>query len=143
MATGTTFRPDKYSELGALNLLFDARGVKATASANNTTNIDMLVSDDSLITGVHLLVNNAAFGDKVTLQVVDKDNVLGLGAGTVLRQPATDWYIASDVQTQLAASSLYPAKIVAGLYLRVVYTSVALLTSPTVAINYHLHKVLY
>lgn len=143
MATGTSYKPEKFVELGAVNLDFNAQGVKATATANTTTNIDYKLLDDCLITGITLLVSSATFGDKATLQVVDVDNVLGYGAGTVLKQPGTNWYMASDVQTQLSASSLYPAKITAGLYLRVIYTSTALLTGPTVCINYHLHKVKY
>lgn len=121
---------------------FNGQGVKGVVDANTTASIDLKMLDDNFITGGMLSVKDAAFGDTVTLQVIDKDNILGYGANVVLRQFITNWYIMSDTQLQLNLDLSYPAKVLSGLYLRAVYTSTSESVSPVVVINYYLHKAL-
>lgn len=120
-----------------------ATGFSGTVPANATTNLDFAIgNEDRYIQGIHLLLKNHAFGDTANLQVVDVDNVLGGGAGLVLKQFATNWSVNDQVQEQGANVFGYVAKIFAGLYIRIVYTSVAGFLSPAVQIklNCLLHK---
>lgn len=138
----TTYAPIKEADFNSKGLNFNGNGVAMTVTANTTTNIDFKVTSDNIINGLTLLVKAANTGDYATFQVVDVDNILGYGAGTVLNQFGTNWYIDASVQMQSIPRIPYPAKIIAGLYLRLVYTSTAV-TAPWVAANYHLHKVMY
>lgn len=117
------------------------QGMSQTAPAGTTTNIDLKLVDDHFMSGGILRTLNSAFGDTATFQVVDIDNVMGYGAGCILGQYATNWYMRSDSQEQVNESTPYPVKLPAGLYLRLVYTSIGT-TDVTVAIIYRLHKVL-
>lgn len=140
MPTGTKFAPSRVDEFQADKLQFNAQGVKANPSLNTATNLDLYFSDDHLITGFWLVCSGAASGDKVALQAIDTDNIMGFGAGTVLKQFATNIYLASNFDAQFDVA--YPAKIYAGLSLRIIYTSTSLLGSPFFAANFKLHKVL-
>jgi hypothetical protein len=117
------------------------QGVSGNATAGVVSSIDLKLTDDHFVTGGVLRTLNSAFGDSVTFQVVDVDNVIGYGAGTVLGQYATSVYMRSDSQEQINENIPYPAKIPAGLYLRIVYTSVGT-TDVTVTMMYRLHKIL-
>jgi len=129
-------------QFSSTNVNSAVEGVFSTATANASTNIDLYISDDCFLIGGSLLTNQAAFGDYAKFQVVDVDNTLGLGANLVLGEYIKSWYMRSDVQLQLNETVVYPAKIKAGLYLRVVYVSTGQ-NNVSVAINYRLHKALY
>lgn len=100
---------------------FRGASFKDTVSANSTKDIDYKITQERWINGGLLIVDNIGTEDKVTFQVVDKDNVLGFGAGAVLDQFITDFYIPLDKKLEIVLS--YPARIPAGLYLRLKYTS--------------------
>lgn len=142
MPANTTYRPARVLDFEYSKLNYNAQGVKANPTLNETTNIDLYFSDDHLITGFWVVGADVSFGDKIDLQVVDIDNIFGLGAGTVVNQFATNIYLPSgnfDQQFDVA----YPAKIFAGLSLRVVYhSSVSTGNTPSFAVNYKIHKVL-
>jgi hypothetical protein len=140
MPSNTTYNPTNIRDFEKTKLNFDAQGVKGTLTPNTTTTLDYLLTDDCLMTGLEVIVHNGNFGDTANLQAVDTTGITGYPAGTVLQQFATNWNIASDADIQIDMA--YPAKIIAGLTLRVVYTSTSLLTPPFVAINYKLHKIL-
>lgn len=91
-----------------------------TVAANSTKNIDYLVADERYINGGKLIVKDMGADDKVTFQVFDKDNVLGFGA-IVLDQFITDFYLPQGDPLEVALA--YPARIIPGLYLRLVYTN--------------------
>ena len=97
--------------------------------------IDLALTDDHYITGAVLRVANAAFGDTASAQVIMPDGV------TVAAQFITNWSMRSDAQEQFNFETSYPAKVPAGLILRLVYNSIGN-QPPTVAINYDLHKCL-
>lgn len=141
MPTGTKFAPSRVDEFEAAKLQFNAQGVKSNPSLNTTTNIDLYFSDDHLITGFWVVCSGANAGDKISLQAVDTDNIMGFGAGTVLKTFASNIYLAANFDAQFDVA--YPAKIYAGLSLRIIYTSTLLIgVTPFFAINYKLHKVL-
>lgn len=138
MPTGTKFNPFHTNELDKTALLFNAQGVTANPTAGTTTNIDLALTDDHLITGAWVVVSGATLGDTISFQVIDSSGVLA-PPGTMLNQFMTSWYLPASAETQL--DMVYPAKIIAGLTLRVVYTSTGA-TAPFIGINYKLHKVL-
>jgi hypothetical protein len=140
---GSKYAPSKVSEFSSKDVNASFNGVYSVATKNSTTNIDFLLSDDCLITGAMFSTKGAVYGDKVHFQVVDKDNMFGYGAGMVLNQFITNWFINPDISRQLDMENGYPAKIYAGLYLRLVYVSIGTELDIDIIINYKLHKVLW
>lgn len=131
----------KLSDMDADRVKFRGQGVSGTATAGTTTDIDMVLAEARLLDGTELLLVNQAAGDSITFQVVDKDNVLGYGAGLVLDQFASSWFVVADKQSQGQVRLPYSAEVPAGIYLRIKYTSTGG-TNVTVQCNYFLHKFL-
>ena len=116
------------------------KGFGGTAAKGTTTNIQLKLTEERRINGVRLLLRNHVWGDKLHFEVVDVDNILGYGAGVVLDRFGEDWYVDPDRLTQPDATVNYPAKILANLYIRVVYVSVGTETDVEVKANLFLHK---
>lgn len=134
MATGTAYNPQNINEFEKSKLNKDARGVSATITAGTTQDLDLTLSDDVLMSGgAVFLAKGAAQGDYVQFQV--------LQGTTIASQFITDWYLNPDVTLQQIPTSNYPAKLVAGLTLRLKYTSTGS-TDVWIAVNYNLEKVL-
>lgn len=138
MATGTSYDPRNILDFEKSKLNKAARGMKQTVTLGGTCNIDYTLADDMLLAGGSVfLVENVRWGDKVTFQV--------LNGSTVLAEFITDWYLNPETKQQAVPSSSYPAKIYAGLTLRIIYTSTGNPLSdpvPEVCINYNFEKVL-
>lgn len=132
--TGSLYSPDTWGEVQASKIQTAAVGVSGTATANTTTNIDFALTDDSLIRGIEIGVVNSNPGDTMTLQVIV--------GGSVVATPVTSWN-APVMSNTIRYESVAPQKIPGTATLRLRYTSTSLLTSPTVAINYLLLKVLF
>jgi hypothetical protein len=115
---------------------FRGASFKGTISPNSTENIDYKITQERWINGGMAIIDNIGPDDQVTFQVVDKDNILGYGAGVVLDEFISGYYIPQNgnLEIQLA----YPARIIAGLYLRLRYTSTHALGC-TVKCNLYLH----
>jgi len=135
----SVFNPTHIDEFDKTKLNFDAKGVTASITAGTSQNIDLTLTDDHLITGAWMIVDGATLGDTVNLQVVDTTGFTGYPAGTVLNQFITNFYLPTSASEQFNIT--YPAKIIAGLTLRVVYTSTGA-TNPFFAANFYLHKIL-
>jgi hypothetical protein len=118
---------------------FRGQGISGTATAGVTTNIDYKLTEARLLDGVHMILKDHAFGDSVKFQVVDVDNILGYGAGVVLDTFGESWFIVADVQSQGSINLPYSAEVLAGLYVRVAYTSVGV-TNVKFQCNLFLHK---
>lgn len=119
-----TYSPSKISDFTANNVSLKATGIAGTAVAGQVTDIDYQMPNDRIIIGGHFIAKNHVFGDTVTLQVVDKDNILGYGANLVLREFATNWGLSDDTQFQHGLEQIgIPAKVLQNLYLRFKYTS--------------------
>lgn len=141
MPTGTNYKPYRASELESNKVNANAQGVSGDISFGASSNIDYTFVDDCLITGTILFTKNANYGDKINLQIVDVTGVTGYPIGTVLLQVATNWYVCPD--SHVDVDFQYPAKLMAGLALRVVYISAGTGTGTTTAyMNYKLHKCL-
>lgn len=113
----------RLSDFNADRTHFAGFRVTGTATAGQVTNIDYALSEEKLVYGGQAILKNHVFGDCIKMQVVDVDNILGLGAGTVLGEYIQCWGVADDVQTQAAIMVEFPTKIITGLYLRIVYDS--------------------
>lgn len=141
MANNTTYNPNNITEFNKRALLFNGVGVSAVAIAGNSTNIDYKITDDMLITGAQVLTDISTFGDSLSFQVIDIDNIFGYGANLVINQFVSNWQMKSDSQEQINLQVNYPSKIPAGLYLRSIYVSTGV-SDVKISINYTLHKVI-
>ena len=101
----------------------------ATATKTTTTNIDWKIpqvtyqgqNKQTYMDGIQYKATNAVDGDRMHFQVVDIDNIFGYGAGLVLDEFGCDWPVAYDKTDVIR---LYKAKLVPGLYIRIVYISI-------------------
>ena len=117
-----------------------ATGFKGTALAGVTTNVDFAIgSEDRHINGLKLILKNHSYEDTVGFQVVDKDNVIGYGAGVVLKTFGINWNVHDDMQDQGQNTFNYVARIPAGVYIRIVYVSTGAL-DVSVKLNVILHE---
>lgn len=123
----------------ALGFRARLKGFSGTATAGQTTNIDYKITEERYINGTQVMLLNSTFGDTIKFQVVDKDNILGYGAGAVLDEFASSWNVTSDEQDQGVYVLSYPAKIIANLYIRLVYISIGE-SDVSVRVNLFLHK---
>lgn len=139
MPANTTYKPARVGDFEASKLNYDARGVSTTIPAGTQKDLDLVLADDSLITGAWMIVHDGYFGDTANFQVVDTAGAFTGVPGFVLNQFVSNWYLPPTANEQFEL--VYPAKVYAGLTLRLVYTS----TGPSdvfLAVNYKLHKVL-
>jgi len=98
------------------------QGYGYTFPAGATTSFDQVLSSTVRLQGGYYWVKNPALGDKVSLKVVDVDDILGGGAGVVVSDYVTDMPVAPwDHQQELESPTA--GLIPAGLYLRITYTS--------------------
>jgi hypothetical protein len=98
-------------------------GITGTTTASGVTNIDHKFNEDRLMNAGILLVKGGKWGDYVVLQVVDKDNVLGYGAGFVLRNFAENYYINPDSTFQVHYEVPYVGRLYNSFYLRLAYSA--------------------
>jgi hypothetical protein len=138
----TKFKPQSKLDYSCDSLNTNLKGTRFTALGNQVTIYDFLITEDNLIDGAQLHCIGANLKDKITFQVVDKDNVLGTGLNKVLGQYVTDWHINPQITEQFNYVSEYPAKLLSGVYLRIIYTSAGA-SSVEVLTNFRLHKVLW
>lgn len=144
----STYNPVKVSDFEKTKMQFNAQGINASISTATVTNIDLDLTDDHMITGAWFIVNGANLGDSVDFQVIDitgniihamSGGLIPVTPGYILNQFISNWFM--NVSTDTQFDMIYPAKILAGMALRVVYTSVGS-SSVFVAINYKLHEIL-
>lgn len=100
---------------------FRGASFSGDVSANSTQDIDYEITQERWINGGRAIIDNIGEDDTVTFQVVDKNNVLGFGAGLVLDEFISGFYVPQDGSLEIALA--YPAKILQGLFLRIKYTS--------------------
>lgn len=144
-------------ETGREVLLFDAfayngnyevkaKGFLATATAGGTRNLDFPIgAEDRYLGGLRLILENHADGDTVDLMVVDIDGIIPVpyraaySSYPVLKQFGDDWNVDAAESDQGREIFNFVAKINAGLYIRVGYTSTGG-TDVTVKLNTYLYK---
>ena len=130
----STYVPQNISEFKTGALAFAAKGVFGVIPAGAEASIDLVLTDDVLLLGGRLHLENSKFGDKVWLRVLLPDL-------TVAAEYVSGWYV-GGIHQEVAVASPYPSKIPAGMVLRVTYQSTG--ASPvSLAVNYDLHNALF
>lgn len=129
----------RVQDLDADKAKYKLQGFKGTASINSTTNIDWKLPEERWISGGILLAQGTHWGDKLCLQIIDKDNVLGFGTNFVLDEYVTDFYMVTDSEFQIQMEAPYVALIPANVYIRIVYTNTSVLDPVEVAFNLVTH----
>ncbi len=74
----------------------------------------------SIMVGVRYHVVGGNDGDHITFSVVDIDNILGYGAGTILDTFADNFYVFPD---EVAEIREHQADLIPGLYIRATYNN--------------------
>lgn len=120
----------------AAGFRFRGASFTGTCLTNTTSNIDYEITQDRYINGGRLIINNIGTDDKISFQVIDKNNVMGFGSNVVLDEFITDFYIPQDGSLEVSLD--YPAKILAGLFIRLVY-SCSHASGCTIKCNLYLH----
>lgn len=115
------------------------QGFNGTATAGQTTDVDFLIEEERYINGGTLFLYGHSVEDSFSYQVVDIDNVIGYGAGVVLDEFIKDWSVDSEMANQGTYEVQYPARIYAGLYVRIKYVSTGL-SDIKIKLNLLLHK---
>ncbi len=106
------------------NHYFAGEGFTGTATLGQTTNIDYKITTERYINGAILILDgNQHKLDTLDVKAIDKDNVLGYGANTVLQTFVKNWNITTEKNTQEPIILPYTARIPANVYLRIVYVS--------------------
>jgi hypothetical protein len=116
---------------------FRGASFKFNATANSETVYDYPLTEERFVHGGMLIVDNVGEDDKATFEVVDKDNIFGFGAGAVLDRFIDSFYIPKNESLEVALA--YPARLIAGLYLRCKYTSTHA-SGAIIKCNLYLHK---
>lgn len=126
---GSTYNPTNVADFEKSKLVFNGQKATAICDPGGVAHADLTVSDDYLLTGSSIVFVNALPKDNVKFQILSADK------STILNQ-FIDWY-AKDFDKVLP----YPAKIYAGLTIRIEYTSFG--TQPVeIYVNHDLHKVM-
>jgi hypothetical protein len=144
--TGSTLNIGKTEDLNRQNSLLDCQGVQTTIAVGTTGNLDYELTDDCYLTGIFFQTQNSNFSDTAALQVIDTTGIYSGTPGTVLGQFATNWVVgaSSTGGNTVFLEAVYPAKIYAGMTLRIIYTSTGTGSgNVNVGANYLLHKCLY
>lgn len=128
------FTGSPFSDSGGFR--FRGTSFKDTVATNTTKDIDFKIEQERWINGGRALIDNIGEDDQVTFQVVDKDNIFGFGAGVVLDEFISGYYVPQD--GNLEVNLAYPARIIAGLYIRLKYTSTHA-SGCTLKCNLYLH----
>lgn len=137
----STYAPQRWSDLEVSKVRTMLIGTQDTAVKNTTTTFDILISDDAFFRELKFVTKNAVFGDKFTMQLVDKDGVM-FAPGTVITTPIADYNMVEDTQIQTKYESVVPFKIPGLFYFRFIYTSTGNTTDVSVGINLLMIKIL-
>lgn len=117
---------------------FYGDGIFGTATKNSTTDFDYKIPlDDIYINGGEVTTKDSTIGDCIKIQIVDRDNILGYGANTVLKTYLEKWYI--NPNGRMVLDVPYAGQVPKNLYLRVKYTSTGTDTDVKIAVNYFMH----
>ena len=128
--TTTSFNPSNQSLYSKESMAYAGQKVSGVAAAATTTNFDMTVADVYLLTGAAAKAIGACEADEIKFQVL-------MGSTVVPNGTFIDWFM---IDGKIDKEIPYPAKIEAGLKLRVAYKNTCS-TSVNVYVNYSLHKV--
>lgn len=111
-----------------------------TATKTTTTTSDFAIPNNIRgIAGSSAFFPNAVAGDYFKVVIIDKDNVTGLGANTIISTPVNRWFVFPGVPMTKQKSAITPVSM-DGLYIRVIYVSTGILTDVTCLLNFFSYK---
>jgi len=119
--------------LGSNNIVLLEFGFNFIATANGDTNGDLLLPVKYL-RGSGFETEDNVFGDSITVQIVDVDNVLGAGAGYVASVFGQNVQIPKGGLFTVLSESI-SSPIPSGLYFRVIYHSAGTVNNVKVRVN--------
>ena len=108
--------------LGADTVTLCPFGTIFDAPANQTTTFDFKLNTGCYIKGGVMYASPGNVGDSIIVQIVDVDNIMGVGANTVIAIYVDNWYVIPQDMNAIEDVSL-SEPIPAGLYIRFVYTN--------------------
>lgn len=126
--TGSVYNPSSVDGFDKNKLNYNGLKISAVVPFGVTQDIDLALIDDHLLTGAQVTLTGNCDLDQMQFKVV---------SGTTVVNQFIDWYA-----TNFSKDLPYPAKIPAGLILRVTYKNTCTAGSASVRVNYFLHKVL-
>jgi hypothetical protein len=123
-----------------------AKGYRDIATAGQTTDLNFAVgAEDRYMNGVALILVGHAEADTIDLKVVDVDSIIPEPARVafpdypVLKKFGESWNVDHERCRQDSVVFSYVARLAAGLYLQLTYTSTGLL-GVKVKLNALMHK---
>ncbi len=137
---GSTYIPARWPDVEAQKIQPNVIGIQGTITKNTVQTIDTIVADDVLIRGIELSCLNSSFGDMVTIKIVDINGVYA-PAGTVLSIPVLNYNVPLG-QAKSSYESIAPSKMLGGLAIRLIYTSVGQTNDVSIGVNFLFVKIL-
>lgn len=134
--------PQKISEMSAMGLLPNYFADKFTVTGAGSTSHDIVIPVRCVVLGAEVIATGQLVGDYFKVESVDVDNILGFGAGTVLRTPISRFYVSAISGTKEVFSLGYPVEGLQGIYFRFTYTTVNALASVNFMVNFIAHRIL-
>lgn len=126
-------------QMDADNVSFKVQGISGLALPSSVTNIDFKLPEARYLTGGQLLVSGGAWGDTVTIQVIDIDGLYGAGPNLVLGEFVTNLCVNPSSTEQIHLECPYVALIPMNIYLRMKYTNTDVANTAKVAMNIFSH----
>lgn len=118
-----------------------ANAFSFTATANSTTEHDFKFTDNFLFRNAAFISSNANNGDSIKVEIVDVDNILGLGADTIIRTPIEKGFVQSTSNSgPILVTNVFKRELLRkNLYLRIHYTN----TDPSNDVDVYINLTLY
>lgn len=127
--------PPKFVQiLGSDSISICPFGTMFIALANQTTTFDLSIASTVYLKGGVMYASPGNIGDTLIIQVVDKDNITGAGANTVLATYVNNWYVIPQDMNAVEDVSL-SQPLAGGLYIRMIYTNVHATQDTKVIVN--------
>lgn len=120
--------------LGADSVSICPFGSLFTAAPASSTTFDVAVTSKIYIKGGIMYASPGNVGDYISVQIVDKNNITGAGAGAVLATYVSNWYVIPQ-NTNMVEDVSLSSPIPAGLFLRFIYTNASQTVSSNVIVN--------
>lgn len=113
-----------------------------TNTGSGTDDTDYLIPFELFLVGTRSFFTGVALGDYISVKVIDIDNVLGLGANTILSTPVAKYYMPPLDNSYHEFNMGYPLYAPNGVYVRVSYSSSNILSNVTGKVNLFTHKII-
>lgn len=119
---------------------YDSDGLQFTADKDSTTTKDFKVTTDkTYVSGGEFLYDNAVWGDYITVEIIDKDDVLPSPATGMTKTHITKRFLHPNRDCEIL-NVAYAGKVPQNCYLRVKVVSVGTTNNLNCAVNFDLHK---